>query len=207
MRNAFIGSLLLFSSLIATTATAQSALFGFNFHEIDPGKLYRSAQMPAVELDLALSAYDIRTVINLRGANPGRGWYDEEKSVTQANGVLQVDISMSAKELPTRQNLIKLLDALKNSPRPILVHCQAGADRTGEASALYQMLYMNKSRAEAMAMLAPRYGHLRSFMPAKDYFIEDVWQGEVWARTDYEPCSGKYRYFNTNSDSCRTPLR
>lgn len=169
-------------------------LAGCNFHEIDPLKLYRSGQLGEQELIKAIEELGIRTVINLRGANPGERWYDEEKEVTTKYNVLQIDIGMSAGRIPYQEDLVKLLDAYRDAPRPILIHCQAGADRTGEAAAIYQMLYMNKSRDEALQMLTPKYFHFEERHPAKRYFIREVWQSEDWARNDYDSCSEDYRY-------------
>jgi hypothetical protein len=110
---------------------------------------------------------------------------------------------MSAERLPHRKDLIRLLDAFKNSPRPILLHCQAGVDRTGEASAIYEMLYMGKSKKEALEMLSLKFGYLESNEPAKIYFIRDVWQGETWAREQYFPCSGQYHFYDIKSSECK----
>lgn len=173
-----------------------------NFHEVDPGKFYRSATLPSWGMADVIQEYGIKTVINLRGSNPGESWYDAQMAVIQRQGINQIDIGMSAFSIPGRKNLLKLLDALKNAPRPILVHCQAGVDRTGEASALYQMMYMGKTRAQAMEMLSPRYGHFETFKPAKDYFVRDVWQDESWARTSFQPCDGQYRFYDRNSAEC-----
>src|SRR5688572_16573499 len=46
--------------------TAHVAL-GRNFHAIVPGRAYRSAQPTAADLEWAVRAHGIRTVVNLRG--------------------------------------------------------------------------------------------------------------------------------------------
>lgn len=200
MKRFFLFSAFVFS--IATTAQAQSLTGYENFHEIDKGKFYRSAQLSTGDLYTYVQKYGIKTVINLRGENPNESWYREEVFVLKHLGVQQVDIGMSAGQIPHRENLIKLLDAYANAQGPILVHCKAGADRTGEASAIYQMVYMGKSKEQAKKMLGIRYGHLKAFKPAKDYFIETVWQGMEWAYNEYDPCSGKFRYYDANNPNC-----
>lgn len=183
------------SFAIALTLTA------CRFYEVDEGQLYRSPQPTAEDIDRA-AELGVKTVINLRGANPGKPWYDEEKAATTRHNMLQIDIGMSAGRLPHRDDLIKLLDALAEAPRPILIHCMAGVDRTGEAAAIYQMLYMGKTKEEALEMLSGKFGHFESNMPAKIYFIRDLWQGEKWAREEYDPCSGEYRYYNPADGVC-----
>jgi protein tyrosine/serine phosphatase len=49
-------------------------LFGENFHAVVPGELYRSAQLSGSRLERHIQAEGIRTVINLRGPNPGSAW-------------------------------------------------------------------------------------------------------------------------------------
>lgn len=171
------------------------------YYEVDTAKVFRSAQPSADNIKEAANA-GIKTVINLRGPNPGHTWYDAEKEATTKAGILQIDIPMSADRLPHRRDLIKLLDAFKTVPRPMLIHCMAGVDRTGEASAIYQMLYMGKSREEALKMLSSEFMHYEVNKPAKIYFIRDVWQGEEWARNEYDPCSGKYKHYDTSHSEC-----
>lgn len=178
------------------------SLAGCRFYEVDEGKFYRSPQPTAEDIDRA-AELGVKTVINLRGASPGKLWYDEEKAATTRHNMLQIDIGMSAGRLPHREDLINLLDAFANAPRPILIHCLAGVDRTGEASAIYEMLYMGKSKEEALEMLSAKFAHFERNMPAKIYFIRDLWQGERWAREEYDPCSGQYRHYNPNNGACR----
>jgi hypothetical protein len=109
---------------------------------------------------------------------------------------------MGAGKLPRRQDLIALLDAYRFAPRPILIHCRAGADRTGEASAIYLQEYMQRSREEALEALTFDYWHVELFKPAKRYFIREVYRGEEWAREVYDPCAPDqpYEYFNPARD-------
>ena len=107
-----------------------------NFHVVEQGSLYRSAQLSRAELDELLNEYGIRTVINLRGASKGASWYDDEIAASDKPGVGHIDIGMSARAEPSSATIGKLIEALRDAPRPILVHCKDGADRTGLASKL-----------------------------------------------------------------------
>ncbi len=201
--------LILFASLCLTFSVPHSAkadegwILGDNFYEVDAGKYYRSAQLSAASFEKYISQYKIQTVINLRGENPGEPWYQDEAEVMHRLNVNFINIPMSADRLPHKKDLITLLDAFKNAPRPILVHCQAGADRTGEASAIYQMIFMGKAKPDAIKMLSLKYGHIASLKPAKDYFVRDVWQGIDWAYQSYNPCVTKYQYYDQNDPVCR----
>ena len=75
------------------------------------------------------------------------------------------------------------------------MHCDGGADRAGEASAIYQIEYMGKSSAEALEMLTLRYRHFSWWKPAMRYFIER-YRGEDWLLNEYDPCSDEYDYYD-----------
>lgn len=184
--------------LLTLFALSGCRIMGMNLHEVDPGKLYRSAQLTGEELAATIEAHQIKTVVNLRGAHPGEGWYDDECAVVDARGLSLVDIPMSADHLPHREDLIRLLNAFRDAERPLLVHCRAGADRTGEATAIYMLEYMGKSKAEALTALDWDYWHVEFFKPAKRYFIAEVYQDEAWARETYAPCAAdqEYEYFD-----------
>lgn len=184
-------------------ANAQTDNRYVNFHAVDPGKLYRSAQLLRTwEFEDYVGKNGIKTVINLRGASPSSSWYKTEVAMLKKLGVRQIDIPMSASRLPHQADLIKLLEAFQTAQRPILIHCLQGADRTGEAAAIYQMLYMGKTKDEALKMLSWKYGHLEFLFPAKKYFIKEVWQGLDWAYNDYEPCAGNLRYYDPENSRC-----
>jgi protein tyrosine/serine phosphatase len=136
-----------------------------NFHEVVEGEVYRSAQPSASALADYKKRFDIRTVINLRGENAGSGWYRDELKAAQSLGITVVNFKMSAKRQLTPSLSAELIKILKSAPKPLLIHCKSGADRTGLASALYLAGVMNAGEEKAEAQLSLRYGHL-SIPPA-----------------------------------------
>ncbi len=186
-----------FVTFTILTTGCLDKIVGKNFHVVEEGKLYRSAQLKAKDLEKTIREHGIKTVINLRGEMPGQPWYEDEVAVTQRNGVQLISIPMSASRIPHKREIQALLDAYRNALRPMLVHCQYGADRTGEASAIYQIEYMGKSNKEAAkASLKAKYFHVLPKTKAKDYFVKEVYQGENWAFTTYDPCVQKYKYYD-----------
>ncbi len=165
-----------------------------NFHTVDEGNLYRTNQLTGKQFAKAIEKYDIRTIINLRGERLHDDQYHDEVAVAKEYGVELINISMRASHIPTKENLIKLLESFENAQRPILIHCQGGVDRTGEASAIYLMEYMGKTKKEALKMLTPRYFHIEKRFPAKRYFIKK-YQGVDWAYNEYDPCEDEWIHF------------
>lgn len=148
-----------------------------NVHAVEPGVLYRSAQLDGPELEAVINKYAIRTVINLRGPNKGRSWYDEEIAESRKDGVSHIDIRMSARSKPAASTIHDLLAALRSAPKPILIHCKDGADRTGLAAALYELLIAGEPPETAARQLSFRYGHfpwLGSVTAAMDESFEGI---------------------------------
>jgi len=156
-----------------------------NFHVIEEGKAYRSAQLDASTLRLVVEALGIRTVVNLRGENEGEKWYDNEKAALDELGVTLVDIRMSARELPARAELLKLYDTFVGAEGPILIHCRGGADRTGAAAAIWRMVVMGEDKRTAARELCVCYGHFELATPEMDELVEMFQPSREWIENEY----------------------
>jgi protein tyrosine/serine phosphatase len=130
-----------------------------NFHAVSEGTFYRSAQLSKNELQSAIREHNIRSVLNLRGAHPGQAWYDEELAMSRSLGVAHYDYALSSHRLVTKQQIGEVLGLVRDAPKPLLVHCKAGADRTGLISALYRFAGEGVSADEADRELSLVYGH------------------------------------------------
>ena len=151
-----------------------------NLHIIEEGKVYRSSQPTAEGLRVAIEHLGIKTVLNLRGPNPGKKWYDDEVRVCEELGVTLISHPMSAKRLPSGELLGDVLESLETAAYPLLLHCQAGADRTGAISAIYRMRFMGHDRAAALEELSPLFLHLRLYAPCMDTLAELYEPTEDW---------------------------
>ena len=131
-----------------------------NFHVVSPGVFYRSAQMGGTALAHAVKEYGIKTVLNLRGPGAGQDWYTSEMTAAQQLGIQHFDFSLSATRELKDEEMDSILDLIARAPKPILIHCKSGSDRTGLVGALYLYGIEGQSAAAAGRQLNALYGHL-----------------------------------------------
>lgn len=142
-----------------------------NFHTVEHDRLYRSKQLSPSRLKYYVKKYNIKTVINLRGKNPGESWWQREKEAAQDLGIKHYDIALSSREFPTDEQMIMLLQLYHEKNQPILIHCFGGADRTGLAAALWKIEMQGYHPHKALQQLSPQYGHFEKKRPAMKAFI------------------------------------
>lgn len=154
-----------------------------NFHTVIPGTLYRAAQITPERLSDYKTQYGVRTIINLRGATPGSAWYDAELKASYELGISHLDFRMSASRLLSRQRAAELIALMRSAPKPLLIHCRAGADRTGLASALYLAAIAGAQEEAAERQLSVRFGHIGIPYLSAAYPMDESWE-------DFEPWLG-----------------
>jgi protein tyrosine/serine phosphatase len=164
-----------------------------NFHVVDNGRVYRSAQPDPGQLQTIVEHFGIRTVLNLRGENTGKGWYDAEARACEAAGVTLVNHSMSARSLPPPEMMAAILETLAGAEYPMLIHCESGADRTSAIAAIYRMAVLGDDRAAALQELSLSYLHVRALRPCMDTLAESFDTQPDWLD----------RYAVTTSQSCQ----
>jgi hypothetical protein len=109
----------------------------YNFHWVVPGEAARSSQAYAGFLGAFLKGRGIKGVINLRGPNPKFGWWRSEKRVTEKLGIVHIDVVLNSRRLPTQPMLRALVAAFDAAPKPLLLKCSGGQDRSSFAAALF----------------------------------------------------------------------
>lgn len=137
-------------------AVALPACTGFRAVRSD---VYRSPQPGEDQLARWIVDRDIRTVVCLRG----HGTQSRLSARAAAGaGAAFVNVPMSATRRPRPETLLALWDVAAHAARPLLLHCRAGADRTGLASAIV-VLHDTGDLGLAREQLALTYGHLSAF--------------------------------------------
>jgi protein tyrosine phosphatase (PTP) superfamily phosphohydrolase (DUF442 family) len=165
------------------------------FREVGPG-VYRSGQAGEDRLARRIEQHDIQTVVCLR--NEG-GVAAPSARAALGTGAAWWNVPFSATRTPTPETLLALWNVAANAPRPVLIHCRAGVDRTGLASALVVLHDTGDlARAREQLALLP-HGHLSAFGTEK--------MGEVLDR--YEPHHGAMTFpewvANVYAPSLRPP--
>ena len=112
-----------------------------NFHRVSD-ILYRGAQ-PDEEGFAELKRLGIKTVVNLRSLHSDRSECEEE-------GLDYVKISAQAWDAEEEEVVDFLRIVADPERRPVFVHCQHGADRTGMMVAVYRLVEQGWSKEDAI---------------------------------------------------------
>lgn len=121
-----------------------------NFYQISP-EVFRSGQPDAKQM-LELDQRGFRSVLNLRNFHT-----DNKEALGTTLDLYHV--RMDAGLIGDKQ-IIAALTVLHNAPKPIVIHCWHGSDRTGAVVAMYRMVFENWSRQDAIdEMMQPEFGH------------------------------------------------
>ena len=127
-----------------------------NFYRVSDD-VYRSEQPQASDLP-DLKALGIKTILSLRHYH-----HDAEEFEQAGITVVQHQMDAGSVSVP---DLITVLRMLRSAPKPILLHCWHGSDRTGFVVAGYRIVFMNWSAADAIEELRlGGFGHHASSYP------------------------------------------
>jgi hypothetical protein len=109
----------------------------YNFHWVVPGEASRAMQAWAGGLAAFLDVRGIRAIINLRGRNDDLAWWKHETATAQAGNIAHFDAMLDSRKLPSRDMLVRLIETFNTAPKPFMLKCSGGQDRTSLAAALY----------------------------------------------------------------------
>lgn len=104
-------------------------------------ELYRCEQPTAQDIP-DLQRLGIKSVLNLR-------WYHRDPRELRAAGFTILEERMQADKL-TVDDLVLALRQLHSAPKPVLVHCWHGSDRTGSVVAAYRIVFQGWTPAAAL---------------------------------------------------------
>lgn len=133
------------------------ALGGFsNLYKISDS-IYRSEQPGRKEMK-ELEKYGIKTILNLRN-------YHSDNDEAKGTGLVLERLAMNAGEV-NEGNILKAMRIIKESPKPVLIHCLHGSDRTGCMVASYRIIFQGWTKENAIRELRnPVFGYHESWFP------------------------------------------
>ena len=138
-----------------------------NFRTVSPGRVYRSGQLTEKQLIEYTKEYGIRSVLNLRGRNEQSDWWKEEIAASGRLGLKHYDVGLSSDKEPAEKEVQELVAVLQEAPKPLLIHCFGGADRSGLVSAMYLYRVEGYPYEKARRQLSFIYGHNTLLYPDK----------------------------------------
>ena len=128
-----------------------------NLHQVSPD-VYRSAQPSNKELKMLCEHLGVKSVLTLRN------WHDDKDEGKDLPLTLY-RVNMEADEVDP----VKVAQALKiiaEAPKPILIHCWHGADRTGLMIAAYRITTQGWDPAQATdELINGGFGYHASLFP------------------------------------------
>ena len=150
--------------------------FNGNFHAVLDGELYRSGQMVDGELSDYTAKVGLKSVLNLRGAAPGQDWYQAELADSARLGLEHADYSLSASQEVTDKQAADLIALMRRLPKPLLIHCKYGSDRSGLISALYLAAIAGEDEETSERQLSIYYGHFSVPHLSAAYAMDESWE-------------------------------
>ncbi|MFB3892669.1 MAG: tyrosine-protein phosphatase [Phycisphaerae bacterium] len=134
-------------------------LFYDNFHTVVPGQVYRCDRPNPSRLAEWSRTYGIKTSLNLEGGDEADKWYLDNARAKRELGIMAVDIKLATNRLPTADELHHIIRTIETAPRPLLINCRAGSERTGMASVIAAMAVGGQDYKTARGQLSAKYLH------------------------------------------------
>ena len=101
-------------------------------------------------------------------------------------GVNHYDVSLSATHLLTLAQFHYLILLLQTAPKPILIHCEGGADRTGFAVAMWRLMQGDSLLKAKRAFSIRYFVHWKNSLGKQVLPIYERWLGRHHYKTSSE---------------------
>ncbi len=125
-----------------------------NFHVVVPGVLYRSSELRPALAKRYAGKYGLRSLLRLRGAN------GQAEAQAAELGLEFHSVNLRASRYEPPERLAEYLELLRSMPKPALVCCKGGSDRSGLLAALWLYEVEGIPPSQAIKQLCLLKGHL-----------------------------------------------
>jgi predicted protein tyrosine phosphatase len=120
------------------------------FGAVQEGQLYRSGLLSSALVKNILLKYKIKVIINLAADSPDGRDQKAEKQTAAELGIERLTFPLNGDGTGDVNNYARAIAAIvraKQEHKPVLVHCNAGLQRTGGVIAAYQLLAEQKDQS------------------------------------------------------------
>ncbi|MEM7623076.1 MAG: tyrosine-protein phosphatase [Planctomycetota bacterium] len=136
-----------------------------NFGTVVEGSLYRSGELTPTATRLVAERHDIKTIIDLGAHEPGSSEEHRAQATADALGLTRIVFDLEGDATGDPNSYVDTLRLVQDpANQPVLVHCAAGAQRTGCFVMLYRHLIEGVPANDAMSE-ATNYRHDPSDTP------------------------------------------
>lgn len=121
------------------------------FGVVEQGKIYRCGQLHKALVEKTLRKYKIARIVDLTGGVPGDQNQQAEIRASQDLGIERVELFLQGDGTGDIRQYVEAIAFIYNAvqqSKPVLVHCAAGAQRTGGVIAAYRLLVQKRPPAE-----------------------------------------------------------
>jgi protein tyrosine/serine phosphatase len=126
---------------------ARYRVFPKKFGVVVPGRVYRSGQISSTLIKKVLTQYKIRLIVNLNAPDSSDPDKQAEEQAAKDLNIKVLRFPLSGKGTGDVNNYAGAITAIADAEKqgqPVLVHCSAGAQRTGGVIAAYRLLVQKK---------------------------------------------------------------
>jgi protein tyrosine/serine phosphatase len=149
-----------------------------NFHTITAGEAYRSAQLDRGQLEYYINKYNIKSILMLNSTTANARRYKEELSVCTDKHIAHYFVPLSSRSEPDTVDVEKIIRIFNTAPRPILIHCKQGVDRSGLIAAMWKVVVDKEPKSKAKRQLSLLYFHVPIGRTGSLDRFFDKWQPE-----------------------------
>lgn len=127
---------------------------------VEQNKIFRSGRIAPHLMRQTLAKHNIKVIVDLTDSDSKDSSVQAERKAAEELGITRHNFPLYGDGTGNITNYAKAISAIKQAKeenKPVLVHCAAGAQRTGGVMASYRLLVEKHTPAMAYAELT-RYG-------------------------------------------------